>query len=185
MEEKINGKIRNPFLCMDTIKVIKRKKLFLLHSHICNLLKLGVIEGKEWFINNKTHVHNIIWYKVTYLFIFFLCIFYIYMSIKVKKKHIFSFHFLSHCNPNRGKGNTLFSFLFSFSPYFQTYTRQLISFLFFFILAIIRFFSHLVFPLFSLVFWKKFLFLTLVIVNNTSFSTPKSSIFMCQLLIQF
>ena len=47
MEEKINGKIRNPFLCMDTIKVIERKKLFLLNSHICNLLKLGVIMGKN------------------------------------------------------------------------------------------------------------------------------------------
>ena len=59
-EEKINEKIRSPFLYMDTIKVIKKNKPFLLNSHICNLLKLTVTEGNEWFLNNKTHVHNII-----------------------------------------------------------------------------------------------------------------------------
>ena len=103
-----------------------------------------------------------------------------------KKKHISSFHFLFHCNPNKGKRNTLFSFIFFFSSYFQTYTRQLISFFFclIFLLLFVSF-SCLVFPLFSLVFWKKILFLTLVNANNTSFSTHKSSIFMCQLLIEF
>ena len=60
MEEKINGKIRSPFLYMDIIKVIKKMKPFLLNSHICNMLKLDVTEGKEWFLNNKTNVHNII-----------------------------------------------------------------------------------------------------------------------------
>ena len=97
--------------------------------------QIGCNNGKEWFINNKTHVHNIIWYKVTYLFIFFIYFLHL-CGYKSKKKHIFSFHFLSHCNPNRGKRNTLFSFLFSY-PYFQTYTRQLISFLFFLIFLLL------------------------------------------------
>ena len=27
---------------------------------LCNLPKLGGIEGREWFLNNKTHIYNII-----------------------------------------------------------------------------------------------------------------------------
>ena len=110
---------------------------------------------------------------------------------KSKKKHIFSFHFLSHYNPNKGKRNTSFSFLFPFSPYFQTYTRQLISFLFFLIFLLLFFFLFLLLVLSSLpsflfsILKKKFLFPTLVNTNNTHFPTPKSSIFMCQLLIEF
>ena len=104
------------------------------------------------------------------------------MGIKVKR----NIYFLSHCNPNKGKINTLFSFLFFFSPYFQTCTRELISF-FFILIFLLLFvsFSCLVFPLFSLVFLKKIIFLTLVNVNNTSFFTHKSSIFMYQLVIEF
>ena len=119
--------------------------------------QIGCNNGKEWFINNKTHVHNIIWYKVTYLFIFFIYFLHL-CGYKTKKKHIFSFHFLSHCNPNnpnRGKRNTLFSFLFS-SLYFQTYTRQLISFLFFlmFLLLFVSFVLSCL-PSFLFSIWKK------------------------------
>ena len=129
-------KICNPFTCMVIMIEIKRKKPFLLSLHICNLPKLGGIEEREWFLNNRTHIHNIIWYEVTYLSITFMHLLHLY-GCKSKKKHIFSFHFLSHCNPNKGKKNTLFSFLFSFSPYFQTYTRQLICFLFFLIFLLL------------------------------------------------
>ena len=69
------------------------------------------------------------------------------MGIRVKKKHIFSFDFLSYCKSNKGKKNAFFSFLFSFSPYFQTYTKYLISFIFFllsFLLFISFLFSSLV-----------------------------------------
>ena len=177
-------KICSPFTCMVIMIEIKRKKPFLLSLHICNLPKLGGIEGREWFLNNRTHIHNIIWYEVTYLSITFMHLLHLY-GYKSKKKHIFSFHFLSHCNPNKGKKNALFSFLFSFSPYFQTYTRQLISFLFFSFLFFLLFISFVLSPLFSLVFWKIFLFLTLANANNTPFPTPKSRIFMCQLLFEF
>ena len=171
---------------MDTIKVIKKMKPFLLNSHICNLLKLTVTEGKEWFLNNKTHVHNIIWYKVTYLFIIFIYLLHLY-GYKSKKKNIYflfiffliaiqtkekKIHYSLFFSPSlpiskHTQGNWFLFFSFSFSCYY--------SFLL----------SYLLFPLFSLVFWKKFLFLTLVNANNTSFPTPKSSIFMCQLLIEF
>ena len=126
---------------------IKRKNSFLLGPHICNLPKLGGLEGREWFLNNRTHIRNIIWHKVTYFSITFMYFLHLY-GYKSKKKHIFSFHFLSHCNPNKGKRNTLFSFLFPFSPYFQTYTRQLISLLFFsflFFLIFLLLFISLVF----------------------------------------
>ena len=42
-------KIRSPFTCTVTMEEIKRKKPFLLSSHLCNLPKLGGIEGREWF----------------------------------------------------------------------------------------------------------------------------------------
>ena len=143
----------SPFFYMVTMEEIKRKKSFLLGPHICNLPKLGGTEAREWFLNNRIHIHNIIWYEVTYLSITFMYLLYLY-GYKSKKKHIFSFHFLSHCNPNKGKRNTSISFLFSFSPYFQTYTRQLISLLFFsflsHFLAIIHFFGLFISSLFSL-----------------------------------
>ena len=171
---------------MDTIKVIKRKKLFLLNSHICNLLKLGVIDGKEWFINNKTHVHNIIWYKVIYLFVFFLCIFYSYMGIKVKKYIYFLFIFFLVAIQTKEK-EIPYTLFFSPSLFISKHTKD--NWFLFSSFSFSCYYSFLlfclVFPLFSLVFWRKFLFLTLINANNTSFSTLKFGIFMCQLLIKF
>ena len=165
---------------MDTIKVVNKKKPFLLNSHICNLLKLDVTEGKEWFLNNKTHVHNIIWYKIIYLFII-LYIFYIYMGIKVKKNIYFLFiFFLVAIQTIQTKEKEIpYSLFFSPSLFISKHTQDswflFSSFSFSYYYLFLLF--CLAFPLFSLVFWKKFIFLTLNNANNTSFLTPKFSIF--------
>ena len=169
---------------MDTIKVIKKKKPFLLNSHICNLLKLDVTEGKEWFLNNKTHVHHIIWYKVTYFFIIFTYLLHLY-EYKSKKNIYFLFiFFLVAIQTIQTKEKEIpYSLLFSPSLLISKHTQD--NWFLFSSFSFSCYYSFLlfclVFPLFSLVFWKKFLFLTLINANNTSFSTPKFSIFICQL----
>ena len=163
---------------MDTIKVIKRKKLFLLNSHICNLLKLTVTEGNEWFLNNKTHVHNIIWYKVPYLFIIFIYLLHLYGYKNKKIYTYFLFIFFSVAIQTKEK-EIPYSLFFSPSLLISKHTQNnwflFSSFSFSYYYSFLLF--CLAFPLFSLVFWKKFIFLTLNNANNTSFLTPKFSIF--------
>ena len=165
---------------MDTIKVIKKKKPFLLNSHICNLLKLDVTEGKEWFLNNKTHVHNIIWYKVTYLFIIFIYLLHLY-GHKSKKKNIYFLFIFFLVTIQTKEKEIPYCLLFSPSLLISKHTQD--NWFLFFSFSFSCYYSFLlfclVFPLFSLVFWKKFLFQTLINANDTSFSTPKFNIFMC------
>ena len=66
----------------------------------------------------------------------------IYIYIYIYFFFFFSFHFLLYGKPNKGKRNTSFIFLFPFSPYFQTCTRELISFLFF-LISLLLFISFL------------------------------------------
>ena len=41
-------------------KIYEKFEKFEKYFVLCNLPKLGGIEGREWFLNNKTHIYNII-----------------------------------------------------------------------------------------------------------------------------
>ena len=163
---------------MDTIKVIKKKKPFLLNSHICNLLNLAVTEGEEWFLNNKTLAHNIIWYKVTYLFIIFIYLLHLYGYESKKKNIYFLFIFFLVAIQTKEK-QIPYSLFFSHSLLIFKHTQDnwflfpSFSFSCYYLFLLFC----LIFSLFALVFWKFFLFLTLINANNTSFPTSKFSIF--------